>query len=197
MTTASSPNNENSPPMSSGAGRFTVAMGLVIVIAGIFFYISQNIIKNNNQEVAQSIPGRGLEVGKTAPEIRANGWVNGEPPIDLSNKVIFVDAWASWCLPCRMEAPQLVETYQKFADREDVVFIGLTNEHEFALPAIKSYLEEENITWPNGYGAGQTLKAFQANRIPSMWVINKQGIITWNYESPEDLADAIQKALDD
>src|SRR6056297_3351124 len=93
----------------SGSG-FNFALLVCLLVAGFFIYSLMNL---------GSIEGRGgLAVGKPAPEIQAAGWVNGSPPDVLSGKVIVVDAWATWCLPCKKKAPDLVETYQKFADRD-------------------------------------------------------------------------------
>ncbi len=137
----------------------------------------------------------GLAVGEVTPEITAAGWVNGEPPADLTGKVIVVDAWATWCHPCREKAPELVKIYQKFADRDDVVFIGLTTDEVSVLPAINKFLEEPGITWSNGYGAAACLQKFQADYIPSVWVISRSGKIAWNYDSSGDLESAIRKQL--
>ena len=38
----------------------------------------------------------GLAVGEVAPPLVAAGWVNGQPPGDLSGKVVVVEAWAPW-----------------------------------------------------------------------------------------------------
>ncbi len=137
----------------------------------------------------------GLAVGEVAPKISAAGWVNGEPPTDLAGKVIVVDAWATWCHPCRQAAPELVEIYQKFADRDDVVFIGLTSDEISVMPAIEKFLEEPGITWPNGYGASSCLEKFEAEYIPSAWVISRSGKIAWNYDSSGDLESAIHREL--
>lgn len=138
----------------------------------------------------------GLAVGEPAPTIEAAGWVNGEPPTPerLENKVVVVDAWASWCVPCRIKTPELVETYHKFQDR-GVVFVGLTSETEAELPQIEAFIEELDVPWVNGYGADQTLIALQAEVIPLVWVIGTDGKVVWNSGSPGTVEDGIEEAL--
>ncbi len=143
-------------------------------------------------------PIGGLAPGNPAPPLNASGWVNGTPPTaeSLAGKVVVVDAWATWCYPCRMAAPHLVEVSKKFSD-QDVVFIGLTSEDEESLPEIRQFIEETGIPWVNGYGpqAVETLGRLEAYAIPAVWVIGRDGVIVWNRDSRESLEDAIEAAL--
>ena len=138
----------------------------------------------------------GLEVGKTAPKIEAVGWLNGKPPTaeERKGKVVVVDAWATWCGPCREQAPEMVRIYNKFHSR-GVVFIGLTAEGLGAVPKMKRFLSETRITWPNGYGAVRSLRQFEANSIPAVWVIGRDGKVAWNHNSKGTLEDGIEAAL--
>lgn len=137
-----------------------------------------------------------LAVGAPAPEISAEGWLNGPGPdaTQLKGKVVVIDAWASWCGPCRSAAPHLVEVHKKFKD-SGVVFIGLTNEDESRLDEMKDFLQGPGITWPNGYGAGPTLGKLGMTYIPSLWVIGTDGKIVWNTEAEGELEDGISRAL--
>lgn len=137
----------------------------------------------------------GVRPGQMAPPITAPGWLNGEPP-ELSGKVVVLDAWFAACGPCRKKAPELVRTYERFRER-GVVFIGLTPDGEEELPESRAFVEKAGITWPNGYDAVETLQAFLTDGgiFPSLWVIGRDGKVTWNRDSPGTLEEAIEKAL--
>lgn len=145
---------------------------------------------------ASAPPVGGLQPGQPAPQIEAQGWINGRPPAaeELQGQVVVVEAWAWWCGPCRQKAPELIETYEEYRDR-GVVFIGLTAEGEESLGESRAFLEATGIPWPNGYGALETLQKFEAHAIPTVWVIGRDGKVVWNIDSPGTLADGIEQAL--
>ncbi|MEQ8636823.1 TlpA family protein disulfide reductase [Gimesia maris] len=183
--------------MTNQSMKKDFAIALVLVLAGMILFtawLGYGLI--GNQRASQNLSL--LNVGETAPPLNAEGWVNGNPHEDhfLDGKVIVVDAWATWCGPCRRAAPHMVELYEKFKD-DNVAFIGLTSDNEEQLPEIKEWLSATGITWPNGYGAYDSLNAFKAEFIPQVWVIGTDGKIVWNEDSrsAESLEEGIQQAL--
>ena len=138
-----------------------------------------------------------LASGRLAPPIRADGWVNGDPPTpeSLANRVVLVEAWATWCRPCLGEAPHLVELHRQFADR-GVIFIGLTSENKSSLPSITQFLKATGITWLNGWGATETLNALETEYLPSSYVIGANGQIVWDSSSRGTVEEALELALE-
>ena len=124
-----------------------------------------------------------LPPGQSMPDLRAAGWLNGEapPPESLKGKVVVLDAWATWCGPCRAAMPDVVALHKRYGDR--VVFIGLTTEGPEEAENIQNVLDSYDAKWLNGYGANDVLTELGADYIPAYWVIDTDGNIVWNSNS--------------
>lgn len=144
----------------------------------------------------------GLHAGSRAPELKADVWVQGEAPepTELEGEVYVVVAWATWCLPCYQEAPHLVDVHETFKD-ENVRFFGLTNAPPEAEEQISAWLEDRRIPWPNGFGsaAATTLREYEADYIPGMWIIGRDGKVWWNrgMSERESLEKALRRTLEE
>ncbi len=113
---------------------------------------------------------------------------------ELRGKVVLVDFWASWCAPCRHEAPVLERTYQEYAGR-GVEFVGV-NIWDSSTSAA-DYLEEFGIGYPNGTDAnGQIAVDYGVKGIPEKFFIDKEGLIQQKFVGPIR-ADKLQQTLDD
>lgn len=138
----------------------------------------------------------GLSAGSTAPPLHAAGWLGGDAPEPMppEGKLRLVHAWFTTCPACHRQAAELVKLHEQYADR-GVEFVGLTYEPAERLPEIKQSLEETGISWVNGYGALETLKRYDVEYFPSIWLIDSEGRILWSLDSPEPLEKAIPLAL--
>jgi len=80
---------------------------------------------------------------------------------DLLDKVVLVDYWGTWCVPCRMAVPHLQRLHEKYAER-GLVVIGLAYEKgppEANRKQVTDYLETEKVTYPMALGTPGLEKA--------------------------------------
>ena len=120
-------------------------------------------------------------VGKKAPNFRlldAN-----EENISLSDfegKYILLDFWATWCMPCIKEIPNLKRIYEKFGgDKFEVISVCHDRNNPDAKRAWKKINEQHGTTWTQLYDAGglETAKNYKITHYPTMLVLNPDGKI--------------------
>ncbi len=112
---------------------------------------------------------------------------------DLRGKVVLVDFWASWCTPCRQEAPVLSQVYLEYAG-QPVEFVGVNiwDRNQDAL----DFLEAFETTYPNGMDeAGSIAIDYGVRGIPEKLFIDQQGVVRQKFVGPMQ-ADALRAIID-
>lgn len=96
--------------------------------------------------------------------------------ISSQGNVVVLNFWASWCVPCRVEADALEATWRDYAD-DGVVFVGVawsdtdTKAHE--------YMQEFSISYPNAPDLGlNAQRTYKFPQVPETYVIGRDGTIT-------------------
>lgn len=94
------------------------------------------------------------------------------------NKYTFIDFWASWCSPCRMQAKALVPLYNKYKAK-GLAVIGVSLDTDAA--AWKKAIAKDGYTWTNlgdlkGFDS-PVIKKYHIQAIPRNFLINNKGVI--------------------
>jgi thiol-disulfide isomerase/thioredoxin len=91
---------------------------------------------------------RPLVVLQDAPEFTLRNVLGGElKSADLKGKVIILDFWATWCVPCKMEIPEYNKLRVKLKD-QGVEFVGVTFDSGASVENIKPFIKELEIKYP-------------------------------------------------
>jgi cytochrome c biogenesis protein CcmG/thiol:disulfide interchange protein DsbE len=99
---------------------------------------------------------------------------------DLRGKVVLVNFWASWCPPCRAEAPMLEAMWRDVRDSGGVMFIGVNTQDEE--PRAREFITEFGMTYPTGRDVGGRLAIdFGVWGLPEAFVIDPAGRITYKH----------------
>lgn len=89
-------------------------------------------------------------------------------------KVVYVDFWASWCVPCRKSFPWLNELAKKYPD--DLVVVGVNVDHERS--AAMKFLEKYPASFPLVYDPeGKIAAQYELQGMPSSVLIGRDGKI--------------------
>ncbi len=106
---------------------------------------------------------------------------------DLKGKVVVLNFWASWCVPCAQEAADLQATYEKYKDK-GVVFLGVdwTDIEGDAL----NYLKRFGITYANGPDLQTKIgPRYHISGVPETYVIDRDGNVQFTKISPVTVAE--------
>lgn len=102
----------------------------------------------------------------------------------LGQKPLVLDFWASWCPSCRAEIPKIVELYNNYKDKINVVGINLDR----SLSDAQAYTQKNFIHYPNLYDArGMVARTYRVVGIPALVIINSQGEIVNRNATLEDV----------
>ena len=118
---------------------------------------------------------------------------------DFRGSVIVVNFWASWCESCKPEAVDLEAAYKFYQPGGDVLFLGV--DYVDTEPEALAYLEEFQITYPNGPDLRTKIsQVYRITGVPETFVIDQEGVIVHvrigPFKSLEEIKSYIDPLLD-
>lgn len=179
-------------------------------IAVFSFLILFSIIALNGQKEFTNLtvfgqttaPSSSDNADQSIPKDRIKGYEalsleNGKP-ITVSNatgKLIVLNSWATWCVPCREEMPGLEELYEEYKDR-GLEVIGVSVDSFGMDDRIKVFTERMGITYPIWHDPNDAFtRTFKAIGVPESYLIDKNGTIYHQWKGQFNPVSANTKAL--
>jgi thiol-disulfide isomerase/thioredoxin len=93
---------------------------------------------------------------------------------ELRGKVIFLNLWATWCGPCRVEMPSIQNLYNS-VDRDIVAFVMLSLDEDAQHKNVARYIANKGFTFPVYQPASPLPKLLQVRTIPTTFIIGADG----------------------
>ena len=117
----------------------------------------------------------------------------------IKGKVTIIDFWASWCKPCRIENPNLVNLYDKYHDNGlEIISISLDSETQ-RLAWIKA-IKKDQLNWFNISNLKSwndpIAQLYGVNSIPATFIIDQDGVLIDKQLRGRQLDERIRGLLD-
>jgi cytochrome c biogenesis protein CcmG, thiol:disulfide interchange protein DsbE len=155
--------------------------------------------------VPKMLFSKGKMSGDAAPDFSVNMVVNAEQlgsadstKATLSQfrgKAVVIDFWATWCAPCRAEAPIINKLAARYKGK-DVVVLGVNTDDA---AKAKLFAEERKLTFPIGFDSDDSAqRAYHVDSLPTLVVVSKTGkvvAVRMGVTSESDLEALVEEAL--
>jgi peroxiredoxin len=146
--------------------------------------------------------GRRLQVGQAAPdfELPLIDATKKDAKLRLSDykgKIIVLDFWATWCVPCMQKMPELQKLYALIKDDPRFVMIGVSFDDASAAESLSKFVTEKDLPWQHVLAGSllesQAAKDYGVSGIPALLLIGADGNVLLSNPSVEDVAKKIKE----
>jgi peroxiredoxin len=137
------------------------------------------------------------EIGSPAPSFSLPDTSGNPVSLDsYKGKVLLVDFWASWCVPCRHENPNVVKAYQKFHPKGlEILGVSLDEKRDRWIAAIiKDNLSWQHVSDLKGWN-NSAAKLYAIRSIPNNYLIGKDGKIIAKGLHGDELTKKLEEVL--
>ena len=95
---------------------------------------------------------------------------------DHRGKPVFINFWASWCIPCAEEMPAIEQVYKEYS-KKGVIFIGIAIDDTET--KAKKFIDRFKLSFPIGLDPGEIHKSYPLYGVPTTLFVDKQGKINY------------------
>lgn len=163
-----------------------IPLGLLILVPAVAFLILMGI--GTYQRTDVPTPGKAVP-DFTAPLLEGDGKLSMS---DLEGKPVVVNFWASWCGPCKDEAPLLQAAYEEYGDR--VAFLGV--DIRDAMSDALEFVDTYGLTYPSVRDEEMRVYAdYGLTGQPETFFVDAEGVLVKHVPGPVD-EQTLYQALD-
>jgi thiol-disulfide isomerase/thioredoxin len=151
-----------------------------------FIAACNNTIAENNAEKVVETPAI-QSTEPTVSNLPSFSIINNKGEVadftQFKGKRVFVNLWATWCPPCRVEIPSIQKLYAK-TDKNKAVFVMLSLDNNFE--TAKQFAAKTKLDIPIYYPAGNLPALFNVESIPVTFIFDEKGELIHRQEGAAD-----------
>ena len=147
-----------------------------------------------------ALPGAAfaLQPGNPIPNVAPAQLGAPEAPLAFSSfrgSVVYVDFWASWCVPCRISMPALDALYRKYRGK-GLRVVGV--DKDVARPEAERFLKRTPVSFPLvADGDDAVARAFDVQAMPSGYLVDRRGVVRYVHRGfTEETASALAAEIE-
>jgi peroxiredoxin len=141
------------------------------------------------------------DIGQKAPDFTLedlNGTKTGLK--DVTNKVVVLEFWATWCPPCKTSVPELNKLNSTFIDKDFALLAISVDEGRNVSKTLGEFAEEYGVQYKILISDDLTSKLYGITSIPVIYLLDKQHTIVKKYTGyapnmSEEISEEIKKLL--
>lgn len=147
---------------------------LVMTLGFVFILSAELAYSLEVNELMASLGITSLPEGKTATDFTLKNLNGKEVSLsDYRGRLVFLNFWATWCPPCRMEMPSMEKLYQRFKDDD---FVMLAVDLRESQKIVKKFVDDYELNFTILLDSdGRIGDTYGVRAIPTTYLIDRQG----------------------
>lgn len=153
-------------------------LSAILLLALLWTFVSTVDRENKTISSAETLKkmGEAPQINFKRPSFTLNALDEKKYSTSDLSKPIVINFWASWCGPCKIEAPKLVKLHEKYGNKVQIFAVNITAGD--SIEDVQNFAKTYGFTFPVLLDVDDIVsKKYHIQAIPTTYFINREGII--------------------